>query len=48
MTTIAAAKNTLEQRGYLDLEVDPTLDLFEEIERLKREKNAIILAHYYQ
>ena len=48
MTTIAAAKNTLEQRGYLDLEVDPTLDLYEEIERLKREKNAIILAHYYQ
>ena len=48
MTTIAAAKNTLEQRGFLDVEVDPTLDLYEEIERLKKEKNAIILAHYYQ
>lgn len=28
--------------------VDPRLDLFEEIERLKRERNAVILAHYYQ
>ena len=30
------------------MEVDPTLDLFEEIEKLKKEKNAILLAHYYQ
>ncbi|MEZ5988637.1 MAG: quinolinate synthase NadA [Planctomycetota bacterium] len=28
--------------------VDPTLDLFEEIERLKVERKAVILAHYYQ
>ncbi len=34
--------------GYLKMKVDPTLDLFEEIEKLKKEKNAIILAHYYQ
>ncbi|MCS6917605.1 MAG: quinolinate synthase NadA [Chitinophagales bacterium] len=34
--------------GYLDLPVNPTLDLFAEIDRLKKEKNAIILAHYYQ
>ena len=27
---------------------DPTLDLFEEIERLKRELDAVILAHFYQ
>jgi len=38
----------LEKKGYLDLEIDPTLDLFEEINKLKREKNAIVLAHYYQ
>ena len=28
--------------------VDPTLDLFEEIHHLKKKKNAVILAHYYQ
>jgi len=28
--------------------IDPTLDLFEEIERLKTERKAVILAHYYQ
>ncbi|MBW4697088.1 MAG: quinolinate synthase NadA [Aphanocapsa lilacina HA4352-LM1] len=28
--------------------IDPRLDLFAEIERLKRELNAVILAHYYQ
>jgi quinolinate synthase len=28
--------------------VDPRLDLFAEIERLKQQRNAVILAHYYQ
>ena len=34
--------------GYVREPIDPTLDLFEEIERLKAEKNAVLLAHYYQ
>jgi quinolinate synthase len=38
----------LERVGYLDIDVDPTIDLFSEIERLKKEKNAVVLAHYYQ
>jgi quinolinate synthase len=38
----------LEKDGFFDISVDPSLDLFKEIEALKKEKNAIILAHYYQ
>lgn len=41
------ATKTLNRKGYLDLDIDPTLDLEAEINRLKKEKNAIILAHYY-
>lgn len=42
------AEARLESNGFLDMDVDPTLDLFEEIEKLKKEKNAVLLAHYYQ
>ncbi|MCG9900493.1 MAG: quinolinate synthase NadA [Sediminibacterium sp.] len=45
---IDIAIEQLNKRGYLDLEVPATLDVFAEIERLKVEKNAIVLAHYYQ
>jgi quinolinate synthase len=35
-------------KGYLEKIIDPSLDLFEEINHLKKEKNAVLLAHYYQ
>lgn len=38
----------LLEKGYLEKEVDPSLDLFEEIKTLKKEKNVLLLAHYYQ
>lgn len=45
---ITDAKAHLNKKGFLDLPVDASLDLFAEIEKLKKETNAIILAHYYQ
>lgn len=45
---IADAKKNLQRKGFLDIAVDPTLDLFAAIEDLKKKKNAIVLAHYYQ
>jgi quinolinate synthase len=44
----ASAAEKIEEKGFLDLDIDPSLDLFDEIEKLKREKNAVLLAHYYQ
>jgi len=38
----------LMNKGFLDVDIDPSLDLFDEIKRIKKEKNAIVLAHYYQ
>ena len=38
----------LENRGFLALDVPKHLDLTAQIKHLKKEKNAVLLAHYYQ
>lgn len=37
----------LEEKGFIDEKIDPKLQLIEEINRLRKEKNAVILSHYY-
>lgn len=37
----------LEEKGFIDEPVNPELKLVEEINRLKKEKNAVILSHFY-
>lgn len=37
----------LEEKGFIDEQVDPDIRLVEEINRLRKEKNAVILSHFY-
>jgi len=47
MKTLENAKLNLKENGFLDIET-PNVDYVEEIKKLQKEKNAILLAHYYQ
>jgi quinolinate synthase len=38
----------IEEKGFIDIEIDKSLNLLEEIKRMRKEKNAVILAHFYQ
>ncbi len=48
MIDINIATSKIKENGFLDIDIDVNLDLFAAIEKLKRQKNAIVLAHYYQ
>ncbi len=38
----------IAKKGFIDLEIEKTLNIPDAINKLKMEKNAVILAHYYQ
>ncbi|MFC2126189.1 quinolinate synthase NadA [Bacteroidota bacterium] len=37
----------IKKTGFIDIPIDPETDLLAEIDRLKKEKNAVILGHFY-
>lgn len=40
--------NNIKKNGFIDLEIETDLDIVSEINKMRNEKNAVILAHYYQ
>ena len=41
-------KSDIGKKGFIDLDVDKSIDIVNEINRLRKEKNAVILGHFYQ
>ena len=48
MNTLEQATKDLVKTGYLDVEITKDINIVEEINRLRKEKNVIFLAHFYQ
>ncbi len=43
----AEVQQMLKEKGYIEEKINPEIKLIEEIKRLKKEKNAVILSHFY-
>lgn len=41
-------KSDIGKKGFIDLDVGKSIDIVNEINRLRKEKNAVILGHFYQ
>ncbi len=41
-------KLNIDRAGFVDMPIDKSLNLVDEIDRMRKEKNAVILAHFYQ
>ncbi len=48
MNTFEKAKKNLQKNGFLNINLPNNIDYLAEINKLRKEKNAVILAHYYQ
>lgn len=45
---MAVVENLKLDKGYVDANIDDSVNILEEIDRMRKEKNAVILAHFYQ
>ncbi|MCK4630591.1 MAG: quinolinate synthase NadA, partial [Bacteroidales bacterium] len=41
-------KYNIKEKGFVDIKIDNALNINDEIDKLRKSKNAVILAHYYQ
>ena len=48
MNSINNVNNSIISKGFIDMEISEKTDIISEINRLRKEKNVVILAHYYQ
>ncbi len=48
MNTFEKAKKNLQKNGFLNINLPNNINYLAEINKLRKEKNAVILAHYYQ